>query len=125
MNPYPRFIVEIANSQSYVDLVAKCQRWLTQPYVRYVLGIKLYDKRVTQNAQGQYNRTMTVDMKRLNSSKCTLYYVSKSLNLGHIMAPRWPGVWSRPGRTFKVVMILPSSNSKTNLTGTVGLRHPA
>ncbi|RHZ65019.1 hypothetical protein Glove_319g151 [Diversispora epigaea] len=56
--PHARIMCEIAVSQSYDDLKAKCNRWMLQEYVRCVLGIKIYKKRVTRNATGQFDRCM-------------------------------------------------------------------
>jgi len=51
---------EIAVSQSYYDLKAKCERWMLQEYVRCVLGIKIYRKQVTRTATRQFDRCMIV-----------------------------------------------------------------
>jgi len=41
-------------------LITKCNEWLRESYVRYVIGIKLHSKsKVAKNAQGQWHRAMT------------------------------------------------------------------
>ncbi|GET04119.1 hypothetical protein GLOIN_2v1789506 [Rhizophagus clarus] len=58
-NPHARIVCEVANAQNIGSLASKCQNWLNQVYVRYVLGIKLHDKRTTQDPQGRFYRSMT------------------------------------------------------------------
>ncbi|RGB24191.1 hypothetical protein C1646_676552 [Rhizophagus diaphanus] len=57
--PHARIICEVANHQSIGQLRSKCQNWLNVVHVRYVLGIKLHDKRATTDARGRYHRSMT------------------------------------------------------------------
>ncbi|RHZ69493.1 hypothetical protein Glove_283g92 [Diversispora epigaea] len=56
--PHARIICEIAVSQGYANLVEKCKLWMSQEYVRHVLGIKIYKVQGTRNAKGQFNRCM-------------------------------------------------------------------
>ncbi|CAB4489850.1 uncharacterized protein OCT59_011853 [Rhizophagus irregularis] len=58
-NPHARIICEVANKQSIGNLRNKCQNWLNQVYVRYVLGIKLHEKRTTRDLQRRFYRSMT------------------------------------------------------------------
>ncbi|CAB4386305.1 hypothetical protein RclHR1_18390004 [Rhizophagus clarus] len=58
-NPHARIICEVANTQSIGNLRNKCQNWLNQVYVRYVLGIKFHEKRTTRDLQGRFYRSMT------------------------------------------------------------------
>jgi len=54
---------EVAVSQKYDGprgWNAKCCRWMRQQYVRCVFGVKIYNKRATRNASGQFNRCMIV-----------------------------------------------------------------
>ncbi|PKY37985.1 hypothetical protein RhiirA4_536901 [Rhizophagus irregularis] len=57
--PHAQIICEVANHQSIDQLRSKCQNWLNVVHVRYVLGIKLHDKRATTDARGRYHRSMT------------------------------------------------------------------
>ncbi|CAG8787955.1 2625_t:CDS:2, partial [Acaulospora morrowiae] len=57
--PHARIVCEVGNKQSTSNWNAKCQLWLNQVYVRYVLGIKIHKKRNIRNDQGQYHRSMT------------------------------------------------------------------
>ncbi|RHZ60065.1 hypothetical protein Glove_359g9 [Diversispora epigaea] len=59
---HARIICEIGNCQSTENWIAKCQLWMNQVYVRYVLGIKLHTKRNTRNLQGRYHRSMTANL---------------------------------------------------------------
>ncbi|CAG8609869.1 7709_t:CDS:2 [Paraglomus brasilianum] len=45
-------------SQSLEFLENKCERWMKQQYVRYALGIKLYERRTTRDTSGRFNRSM-------------------------------------------------------------------
>ncbi|KAF0476381.1 hypothetical protein F8M41_024398 [Gigaspora margarita] len=63
-NPHARIVCEVAVSQSYRGLKNKCELWMSQQYVRCVLGIKLYDLRTTRNTHGQYNRSMKAKLWR-------------------------------------------------------------
>ncbi|RHZ75718.1 hypothetical protein Glove_212g57 [Diversispora epigaea] len=58
-DPHARIICEVGNGQSTLNWTAKCQLWMKQVYVRYVLGIKLHSKRDTRDIQGRYHRAMT------------------------------------------------------------------
>lgn len=58
--PYPRVICEIAVSQDTSDWERKCKTWLLQPYVRYVIGIKIHKLRRSKNEAGKNYRSMTV-----------------------------------------------------------------
>ncbi|CAG8677864.1 10362_t:CDS:2, partial [Paraglomus brasilianum] len=59
-NAHARIICEVANFQSTRSLITKCNEWLRESYVRYVIGIKLHSKsKVAKNAQGQWHRAMT------------------------------------------------------------------
>ncbi|RIB08157.1 hypothetical protein C2G38_2147216 [Gigaspora rosea] len=63
-NPHARIVCEVAVSQSYRGLKNKCELWMSQQYVRCVLGIKLYDLRTTRNTHGQFNRSMKAKLWR-------------------------------------------------------------
>ncbi|CAG8762717.1 12865_t:CDS:2 [Cetraspora pellucida] len=63
-NSHARIICEVAVSQNYRGLKNKCALWMSQQYVRYVLGIKLYDLRTTRNTHGQFNRSMKAKLWR-------------------------------------------------------------
>ncbi|CAG8732253.1 13812_t:CDS:2, partial [Dentiscutata heterogama] len=57
--PHARIICEVGNNQSTKEWNNKCQLWMNQIYIRYVLGIKLHKKRNRKNTLGQYHRSMT------------------------------------------------------------------
>ncbi|CAG8514282.1 7606_t:CDS:2 [Paraglomus brasilianum] len=57
-NPYSRIMVEVAVSQTSSSLKDKCRKWKREPYVRAILGIKLYEIKDTRNAQGYRDRAM-------------------------------------------------------------------
>ncbi|CAG8569902.1 10334_t:CDS:2 [Acaulospora colombiana] len=57
-NPHARIICEVAMAQRSSDLKEKCRLWKHQPYVRAVLGIKLYETKTTRNARGYRDRAM-------------------------------------------------------------------
>ncbi|CAG8755826.1 46_t:CDS:2, partial [Ambispora leptoticha] len=57
--PHARIVCEVGNSQSTKEWNDKCQLWMNQIYIRYVLGIKLHKKRNRKNDLGQYHRSMT------------------------------------------------------------------
>ncbi|RUS33928.1 hypothetical protein BC938DRAFT_483210 [Jimgerdemannia flammicorona] len=57
--PYARIVCEVAIHQSTQDWEARCRNWLQEPYIRFVLGIKVHEKRIVRNPQGQYHRSMT------------------------------------------------------------------
>ena len=59
-NPHARIVCEVGLHQTVSSWEEKCELWLQQQYVRYVLGIKIHEKRNTVNAQGQWHRSMTV-----------------------------------------------------------------
>ncbi|CAJ0634005.1 314_t:CDS:2 [Entrophospora sp. SA101] len=63
-NPHARIVCEVAVSQSYRGLKNKCELWMSQQYVRCVLGIKLYDLQTTRNTHGQFNRSMKAKLWR-------------------------------------------------------------
>ncbi|CAG8610702.1 7916_t:CDS:10, partial [Dentiscutata heterogama] len=63
--PYPgllqeiqKIICEVGNHQTTANWNAKCQLWINQVYVRFVLGIKLHKKRTTRDGQGRYHISM-------------------------------------------------------------------
>nr|CAG8612085.1 9779_t:CDS:2 [Entrophospora candida] len=57
--PHARIVCEVGNSQSTKEWNDKCQLWMNQIYIQYVLGIKLHKKRNRKNDLGQYHRSMT------------------------------------------------------------------
>ena len=56
--PHARIICELGNWQPTSEWTVKCQMWMNQEYVRYVLGIKLHKRRNIKNGHGQYHRSM-------------------------------------------------------------------
>ncbi|RHZ85608.1 hypothetical protein Glove_63g82 [Diversispora epigaea] len=60
--PHARIVCEIGNEQSTKEWNDKCQLWMNQVYIRYVLGIKLHKKRNGKNNFGQYHRSMTAKL---------------------------------------------------------------
>ncbi|RIB11165.1 hypothetical protein C2G38_2204155 [Gigaspora rosea] len=56
--PHARIVCEVGNIQSTKEWNNKCQLWMNQIYIRYVLGIKLHKKRNRKNTLGQYHRSM-------------------------------------------------------------------
>ncbi|CAG8571019.1 217_t:CDS:2, partial [Paraglomus occultum] len=56
---HARIVCEVDNCQFTKVWNDKCQLWMNQIYIRYVLGIKLHKKRNTKNDLGQYHRSMT------------------------------------------------------------------
>ncbi|GBC05111.1 hypothetical protein RclHR1_06040002 [Rhizophagus clarus] len=63
-NPHARIMCEVASGQSAANWKNKCSLWMTQPYVRCVLGIKLYELRTTRDPQGRFNRRMKAKLWR-------------------------------------------------------------
>ncbi|RUP49958.1 hypothetical protein BC936DRAFT_140868, partial [Jimgerdemannia flammicorona] len=62
--PYARIVCEVGLHQSTQDWEFKCQNWLQEPYVRYVFGVKIHEKRNSRNPNGQYHRSMTARLWR-------------------------------------------------------------
>ncbi|RHZ85226.1 hypothetical protein Glove_69g67 [Diversispora epigaea] len=60
--PHVRIVCKVGNHQSTENWTSKCQLWMNQVYVRYVLGIKLHTKRNTRNDRGQFHRSMTAKL---------------------------------------------------------------
>ncbi|RHZ78552.1 hypothetical protein Glove_161g49 [Diversispora epigaea] len=60
--PHARIVCEVGNCQTTINRESKCQLWMNQVYVRYVLGIKLHKKRNTRNDREQYHRSMTAKL---------------------------------------------------------------
>ncbi|CAB4408321.1 unnamed protein product [Rhizophagus irregularis] len=53
-NPHGRIFCEVAYTENLNFLHKKCTNWMLEGYVRYVLGIKIYERR-----KGSINRTLT------------------------------------------------------------------
>ncbi|CAB4463637.1 unnamed protein product [Rhizophagus irregularis] len=61
---HARIICEVAVGQNVAYWKNKCALWMTQPYVRCVLGIKLYELRTTRDPLGRFNRRMKAKLWR-------------------------------------------------------------
>ncbi|CAG8726273.1 17274_t:CDS:2, partial [Funneliformis caledonium] len=48
-NPHGRIFCEIASAVDTASWIKKCENWMLEQYVRYVFGIKLHDKRRTND----------------------------------------------------------------------------
>ncbi|CAG8460786.1 5130_t:CDS:2, partial [Paraglomus brasilianum] len=70
-NPYSRIMVEVAVGQTSSDLKEKCRKWKREPYVRAILGIKLYEIKNTRNAQGYRDRAMKAILWRQGARRQT------------------------------------------------------